>query len=211
MNRRINHWILIALAVAVAAPSAEAFKRSKTSGGVPLFWDDTDLPLAMILNNKGSADDKAGSLNACDDAAEAWNDVTNTSFEFENLKRKSTKKASDTQNSPDFKNVIVWRENNFPDEFGNGVLAVTLSWFFTSNGEFVDADIVVNGEDFTFSTNLANNTFDVFTVILHEKGHVLGLDHVNKRSAVMYPFIEDGQRKQLSNDEVKGVRAIYPP
>jgi hypothetical protein len=39
----------------------------------------------------------------------------------------------------------------------------------------------------------------------------LGLDHVNKRSAIMFPFISEAERKFLSNDDIKGVRAIYPP
>jgi len=203
--------VLAVLGMALVAPPSYAFKRIKTSTGNPIFWDDSDLPLDMRLNKKGSADDKAGSLAACDDAADEWNDVSNTSFDCRSLGRVSQTAASDTQSGPDFKNLTVWRERNFP--FGEEVLAVTISWFFTS-GELVDSDIIVNGEDHrwaTFNRAQAQDFFDVFTVILHEMGHVLGLDHVSKRSAIMYPFVAPGDVKHLGNDDIKGVRAIYPP
>jgi hypothetical protein len=206
----VGRVFLAITAMALAAPPSQAFKRIKTSSGDPVYWDDSSLPLSTRLNKKGSADDKQGSLAACDDAAESWNDVTNTSFSFSQLRRVSQSQANDTANAPDFKNLIVWRENNFPDEFGEGVLAVTISWFFTT-GELVDSDIILNGEDFIFSDDLRPRTFDVYTVVLHEMGHVLGLDHVNKRNTIMYPFIAEAERKFLSNDDIKGVRAIYPP
>ena len=49
---------------------------------------------------------------------------------------------------------------------------------------------------------------DLFSVVLHEVGHALGLGHSLDSSAVMY-FSYSGARRSLSPDDVAGIRAIY--
>ncbi|KAL2242973.1 UNVERIFIED_CONTAM: Metalloendoproteinase 1 [Sesamum indicum] len=51
--------------------------------------------------------------------------------------------------------------------------------------------------------------FDLQTVGLHELGHVLGLGHSNDTGAVMYPYIGDGLRKVLGQDDINGIKALY--
>ncbi|KAK4395734.1 Metalloendoproteinase 1 [Sesamum angolense] len=51
--------------------------------------------------------------------------------------------------------------------------------------------------------------FDLQTVGLHELGHVLGLGHTNDSGAVMYPYIGDGLRKVLGQDDIDGIKALY--
>jgi Matrixin len=50
---------------------------------------------------------------------------------------------------------------------------------------------------------------DLYTVALHEAGHVLGLDHSDDPNAVMYPYyhITTG----LQADDINGIRALYAP
>jgi Matrixin/PEP-CTERM motif len=50
--------------------------------------------------------------------------------------------------------------------------------------------------------------FDLFTVLLHEFGHALGLGHSLDTSAVMYAFYGGGQRT-LGVDDTAGIQAIY--
>ncbi|XP_011072962.1 metalloendoproteinase 1-like [Sesamum indicum] len=51
--------------------------------------------------------------------------------------------------------------------------------------------------------------FDMQTVGLHELGHVLGLGHTNDTGAIMYPYIGDGLRKVLGQDDINGIKALY--
>ena len=51
---------------------------------------------------------------------------------------------------------------------------------------------------------------DFKTVMLHEFGHALGLDHSSLPSAVMYGLIDDGQKKRfLTIDDKVGISALY--
>jgi hypothetical protein len=50
--------------------------------------------------------------------------------------------------------------------------------------------------------------FDFHTVMLHELGHSLGLDHSADTSSVMYAFYS-GMRRDLTADDIAGIEAIY--
>jgi len=52
--------------------------------------------------------------------------------------------------------------------------------------------------------------FDLFTVVLHELGHALGLDHSGVVGSVMEP-IYGGGRRILTADDIAGIQAIYGP
>ncbi|TVQ32541.1 MAG: hypothetical protein EA376_05420 [Phycisphaeraceae bacterium] len=89
-------------------------------------------------------------------------------------------------------------------------------------------DIYLN-EDFTWSTTGQSGTFDVETVVLHELGHALGLDHPKDAVAegsvnldpntfepgwpwssadVMHP-VYTGIKRQLTIDEVGALQFLY--
>jgi hypothetical protein len=58
------------------------------------------------------------------------------------------------------------------------------------------------------SDTSGGSTFDLFTVVLHEFGHALGLDHTGVDGSVMEPFYE-GAKRTLSADDIAGIQAIY--
>lgn len=51
---------------------------------------------------------------------------------------------------------------------------------------------------------------DLFTVMLHELGHALGLGHSAVVGSVMFPFY-GGANRTLSADDIAGIVAIYGP
>ena len=50
---------------------------------------------------------------------------------------------------------------------------------------------------------------DLQTVLLHENGHVVGLDHSSDTGAVGYPSYQQADCT-LGQDDLNGIRAIYP-
>lgn len=57
---------------------------------------------------------------------------------------------------------------------------------------------------------VVGGAFDLQTVGLHELGHVLGLGHSSDGGAVMWPYIGSGIRKGVGQDDINGIKALYP-
>lgn len=53
-----------------------------------------------------------------------------------------------------------------------------------------------------------STSYDLQTVLLHENGHVVGLDHSDDTGAVMYPSYQQADCT-LGQDDVNGIRSIY--
>ncbi|KAJ4848766.1 hypothetical protein Tsubulata_031983, partial [Turnera subulata] len=51
--------------------------------------------------------------------------------------------------------------------------------------------------------------YDMGTVALHELGHVLGLQHSYDPHAIMWPTIDKGVVKDLGEDDIAGMKALY--
>jgi len=55
----------------------------------------------------------------------------------------------------------------------------------------------------------AYDIHDVDTIMLHEIGHTLGLEHVKDTASIMDAVVVHGQSATLSDDDIKGVNSIY--
>ncbi|KAF2296253.1 hypothetical protein GH714_037096 [Hevea brasiliensis] len=53
------------------------------------------------------------------------------------------------------------------------------------------------------------HSIDLYTISLHEIGHALGLQHSTVQAAVMYPYVGAGEVKNLQDDDIQGIRALY--
>jgi hypothetical protein len=100
------------------------------------------------------------------------------------------------------------------DNSGAGsALAVTLVSTATLTGEILDADIIFNpAENFSLDATTPSDKYDFESVLTHEVGHFLGLDHSAILSATMFPRVGTGVSlpRVLSVDDVAGVSSIYP-
>jgi hypothetical protein len=87
---------------------------------------------------------------------------------------------------------------------GGYTLGLTLVSFDVDTGEIRDADVEINVDEV-----LENQDVDVSYVILHEAGHVLGLDHSEMGEAIMYPSYKK-DIAELKPDDIAGICAAYP-
>ncbi len=88
--------------------------------------------------------------------------------------------------------------------------------FFDRKGFITEADIALNTSEI-FSTSGAFGTYDLESILLHEIGHLLGLEHSDLPGSVMSSFIRKNgvlslgadHQRTLSRSDVASARSMY--
>lgn len=126
--------------------------------------------------------------------------------------------AEDARNA----NIWMFREENTASSsdriLGSSIdaaaLAVSIVSFDFRTGEIVDVDVEMNSDRSVFTmTELPSETvIDLQSVVTHEAGHFLGLDHTSERDATMDAGYLPGtlDQRSLHPDDEAGLCAIYP-
>ncbi len=207
-----------ALAVALLFPRPAKSYLSQYAGAngsaTRVRWDFTDFPVQWNLNPNTGGNITGGNLQDVVTASFAtWSAAPNTML--------SIARGADSQAAApafDGTNLICFTcETDFNSD---GTLAVTFTT--TANGagaddkhggksrfagQILDADILFNpAVTFTMDGSGSN---DLQTVLTHEIGHFLGLDHSAVVKATMFPYAPPMERT-LSSDDVAAISALYP-
>ena len=177
-------------------------------------WDFSDFPVQWNLNPATGTNVSGGNLQDTVTAAfNTWSTAPNTALPLS--------RGADSQiSSPAFDGVNLICFTCSTDFSSDGTLAVTFTT--TANGagaddkhggksrfagQILDADILFNPA-LTFSMDGGSGS-DLQTVLTHEIGHFLGLDHSAVVKAMMFPYAPPMERT-LGWDDVAGISALYP-
>lgn len=142
-------------------------------------------------------------------AMDGWSSVGEQSFAFAAAGASSTFTPTCGDNEGDFTNTV-----RFSFLLDPGVLGETCA-IFDFDGidgleRIVEFDIHMDaGTDWSVAAITPPDRFDFRSVLLHELGHALGLDH-SGAGTVMQPLIDTGEMlRTLTDDDVAGLRALY--
>jgi hypothetical protein len=216
-------------------PSSEVTSGSSSSGRslnaeAPYIWGNNTFPKTVRIAN-GFSDTEVANIT---EMSTAWKTAVSNKTFFTYGAR-----TSDNYNisSPD--GILgIYKASTWPSDVSPDALAITQlfgrRYNIGSESEYVSiehADILVNystdeyGNIFDFDTvdNGIEEGYDLRTVVLHEMGHFLGLQHIPtywyrpegeefvtqadyKASSVMYPSINSLEEKRVP--QTKDINAL---
>src|SRR5439155_17660262 len=185
--------------------NTSAHMRITMSSGLSPRW--ASMPIPYWINEKGSPNIPNGSeFIAVQSSFQTWQNIPSANIQFVYKGTTSTATVG-----VDGMNVVTFTDTTAP--LGSTTIAATFSFFRNQNGEilFDETDVAFNPA-MDFSTTAEPNKFDIQSVLTHEIGHILGLDHSALVSSVMVPFGVASQLDQrtLAYDDIAGVMEIYP-
>lgn len=233
-------WVAL-VGCTVGATEARAFVRETTgyTSGTPLAWSSGCVVIA-VPNPRSSMVTWDDLLTATAAAASAWNVAAANcggGFRFDVQKAQ----ASGLGVANDAVNAVLFRTNNYcAGRSDCDPASPAITWFYDvdrtgagDDGRVLETDTEIKG------VNGAPGVMDLETVLTHELGHVLGLDHncyesgfglprpidnqgnplpdcgdtapASVKASVMYPQSGLGRvQRTLSDDDIRGVCSIYP-
>lgn len=167
-----------------------------------------------IATDAFSAANREAEINAARACFDQWQAVSGTSlkFEFAGL----APAGSDV--GQDGSNVVFWAKQSLMVNSNtvsiSGKRGNTTVFFDSTNNKILEADIVLNAVQFGWFTDInhtANQAQFVESVLLHEVGHLVGLDHTPAGGATVVNGPNGiGTQAGLSADEIAAVRHLYP-
>ena len=198
---------LLALSLVLPATAARAYVLKTTDAGEPVRWAESPVHFAVSL---------AGARDLGLEPARAavrqsfgpWTHAGGTSLAF--AEDPPTSRAVGFEPGGDNQNVVAWSRDAWP--FEPDALAMTVTAFQEKSGKLVDADILINEEDYAWGVG-ASAENDLVNALTHEVGHFIGLGHSDDPDATMFARAEpfETEKRTLSDDDRAAVAALYPP
>jgi hypothetical protein len=218
------------------AGSASAYCRTTTcdsekmecppcaAPGLPLYWRSSCVSFGVQQDGsplRGITYDETHAIVA--EAFQKWKSAQcaggTPSFEMADLGAISCGEPQYNQIAPNA-NVWMFRDDEWPyedpdatDAVRTSKLAVTAVTFFPATGEIYDADVEINSKNLELTMSDENVEYDLESIVTHEAGHFLGLDHSLDGSSTMYDFYNPGDvgMRTLTPDDEAGICAAFPP
>ncbi|MBI2375171.1 MAG: matrixin family metalloprotease [Deltaproteobacteria bacterium] len=120
---------------------------------------------------------------------------------------------SGSRSNDDGVNRILFVESNWPGA-ASGATATTLRRRNTGSSPetWEEADILINGQDFNWGTDGDVHRRDLQSVVAHELGHVIGLQHSARPEDTMYFGSVDGvtYARTPSPNDLSGLCFLHP-
>ncbi len=221
---------LAALATAfVLSRDAEGFCRSTTckgdtcarddagckTTGIALFWRTACIGFSVQKNGTELIPMKYIEATVRKSFA-SWTDLgcdTGTAtLSFSELPQVTCRRAEYNSGAANA-NIILFQDTKWNYSGVDNTLAKTTVTFDDTTGEILDADIEVNHayNDITVSDDVVK--YDLQSILTHEIGHFVGLDHSDDPSATMFASYDPGsiELRSIEPDDVAAACAAYPP
>jgi hypothetical protein len=197
-------------------------------GGVDLYW--TSASVKFLVQKDGSVRNSIDAPTFEQVIANAFDSWMNADCGMGNKPTITVSSGGFVESSlveyqkGNAANIYMFRDDEWLASGPASALALTTVWYNWRNGKIYDADTEVNGtlgstnpEDPNYGGRITigepEDGADLPSIITHEAGHFLGLDHSPFHpEATMFTTYDpgSGNLRVLSEDDVAGICAVYP-
>jgi len=190
MLSKVTAVVVLCLAVSVEA----ATRLTYMVQGKPtaIKWADSAFPVSYKVDAAATTA-IPGAQAMIGRSFDTWLAPDASSVQFTSLGTASAPPGKDGVNG------VSLSDNLFS---GSGFLAFTTTWF-DNDGKIIEADIQVDA-------SVAGDTGKFESLVQHEVGHFLGLDHSAIISSTMYPFVASTSLNKLDSDDRIAIASMYP-
>jgi hypothetical protein len=222
---------LLVLAALILAPSvrprAYTLQYTSTAATTQVHWPTTNITVALStsLNNPPSYVHATGAqvVLAARRALSRWALASNLQFNV-------TTSAAQDAVADGVSLITIADTGTNRALFATGVQPGRARVSFDGSGNITEADLAINplvtrfdafGNQIGsfFSTDGAQDSYDLESTFVHEIGHMLGLEHSGEVGASMQPRqgtngtfnLPNFTTRTLSSDDVAGIRSVYGP
>ncbi len=214
MARQLNcsgvmRFVSIFLLMLAALP-ANAFVPYRTQDGAVLRWPTGLQDLDLTLLHEDSPVTPGAFRQAVEEAFATWSRVSRVVPEARVSQPVEQEPVSTEPGDGQRVHKIQFVAADWP--YDPNAVAVTVFSFKKSTGHMIDADIYINAAGSCFDLSQEARCFDLQSVLTHEAGHFLGLNHNSSdEEVVMYPTAESGslRLRTLTDDDREGIASIY--
>lgn len=189
MTSRVFQILLLTGCFTAELAAGTRLTYEVTGRPVPISWSLSAFPIRTTVD-AGVMRSLPGSFEKINEAAKSWK-VIESDAQFASPVAGASTAGKNGVNS------ISIDDRLFEE---SGFLAYTTTWFDDS-GRIQEADIQIDSQSV--------GGYDLQSLVGHEYGHLLGLDHSGVIGAVMYPYVSKTTQALDSDDRVT-LASIYP-
>jgi len=189
---------LLAIMAAIGLLLSKDTSAYSTNGAT---WAQQPVPYSINTTNMDLTE--AAVEPAMQAGADAWATQSTASVAFS-----YTGRSAQTTTGFDGLNLVVFRN-------ASSGSAIATTYWWSSGGHIIDADIVFWDAAFQFfaGTSGCSGGFYIEDIAAHEFGHALGMGHSAVAGATMYPSTSscNANNRSLDADDIAGIVSLYPP
>jgi len=217
----MRRFFLAALILLVPAIVPVSVSSRPLESANQLKWKQNTIRIAVSQSiSIPNVNIKLGSdvVLAVTSAVKQWERAANISFEISYTDKLSVSPSGPAGDGMNLITIAQTPDNVLMFDKGGTDASARTRVFVDRRGYISEADIVLNPFQ-QFSTDGTLGTYDLQSVLTHELGHLLGLDHSSVFGSTMFEglghngvySLQNRFSRTLSPEDVAAVRALYGP
>lgn len=186
--------------------------------GVPLYWKEPCFTYSIHRGGSSRRGITSDTLEQLVTAAfDSWSKIECSSGNHPGFRAQAQPQAlcesvGFRHDGPN-QNLWIFRDAPWGYEAGTeSAMALTMLTVDSASGQIYDADVELNSHDYGFTLEDTSVNVDLYSIVLHEVGHVMGIGHSRWMTSTMASGYDVGttEPRTLEADDKNAICSVLP-